>query len=233
MENCCSKCTNKLCTKNIPIFNILNPDELTEVLGRITRKEYKKSDVIFSEGIKAKTLYFVNEGKIKLYKHTKDGKEQILHILSNGDFFGELNLLKESEYRFNAKAITDCKVCILTNEELKKIMLKNPEISIKVLEIMVERLSKVEELAKHLASNDIDSRIAYLLISLCNEYGEERPCGINIDLPMSREEMANYIGVTRETMSRKLKKFEEEGLIKLVGNKKIIITNKKELNIYI
>lgn len=85
------------------IFENLNNQELVEIVKTIDHKEYTKGDIVFTEGNVANTLYFINEGKIKLYKYTKDGKEQILHILSEGDFFGELELIKPSKYGFNSK----------------------------------------------------------------------------------------------------------------------------------
>ena len=231
--NCCNNCRGELCASKVPIFENLNNEELLEVVNSINHKEYNKGDVIFTEGNVANTLYFINEGKIKLYKYTKDGKEQILHVLSEGDFFGELELIKPSKYGFNAKAIVDSKICTLTKDEMKDIMMGNPEIGIKVLEAVGERLSKVESLVQNLATNDVDSRMAYLLTDLMEKYGETIGNNISIELPLSREDMANYIGVTRETISRKLKKFEDEKLIKIVGTKNIIILDQEGLKDYI
>jgi len=231
--NCCNNCRGELCASKVPIFENLNDEELLEIVNKINHKEYSKGDVIFAEGNVANTLYFINEGKIKLYKYTKDGKEQILHILSEGDFFGELELIKPSKYGFNSKAIVDAKICTLTKDEMKDIMMGNPEISIKVLETIGERLSKVENLVQNLATNDVDSRMAYLVIDLMEKYGEKEGDNISINLPLSREDMASFIGVTRETISRKLKKFEDENLIKIVGTKNIIILDEKGLKNYI
>ena len=233
MNNCCGNCKRGLCTKKISIFSSLDSSELTEIIEKMNHKRVNKNDVVFLEGEKAKTLYFLNVGKIKIYKYTKDGKEQILHILSEGDFFGELNLLKESQYRFNAKAMEESKICTLSKENFKEILLDKPEIAIKILEIMGERLSALENLAQNLATNDIDARIAFLLKNLSDKYGEISNNDIIINLPLTREDMANYVGVTRETISRKLKKFEEEGIIKIVGTKKIIIIDNEKLEEYI
>ncbi|AVK47086.1 Crp/Fnr family transcriptional regulator [Clostridium beijerinckii] len=231
--NCCNNCRGGLCASKVPIFENLNRDELVEIVNKINHKEFSKGDVIFTEGNIANTLYFINEGKIKLYKYTKDGKEQILHILSEGDFFGELELIKPSKYGFNSKAIEDAKICTLTKEEMKDIMMKNPEIGIKVLETVGERLSKVENLVQNLATNDVDSRMAYLIIELMEKYGENVEGNISVKLPISREDMASYIGVTRETISRKLKKLEDENLIKIIGTKTIIIIDEEGLKNYI
>lgn len=232
-KNCCNNCRGELCASKVPIFENLNNEELAEIVKTIDHKEYTKGNIVFTEGNVANTLYFINEGKIKLYKYTKDGKEQILHILSEGDFFGELELIKPSKYGFNSKAIVDSKICTLTKDEMRKIMMRNPEIGIKVLETVGERLSKVESLVQNLATNDVDSRMAYLLIDLKEKYGALINDNISIKLPLSREEMANYIGVTRETISRKLKKFEDEELIKIAGTKSIVILDEEGLKDYI
>jgi CRP/FNR family transcriptional regulator len=231
--NCCNNCRGELCASKVPIFENLNREELLEIVKTINHKEYAKNDMIFSEGDTANTLFFINEGKIKIYKNTKDGKEQILYVLSEGDFFGELHLIKPSKYGFNAKAIVDAKICTLTKDEMKEIMMKNPDISIKLLESIGERLSKVENLAQNLATNDVDSRMAYLLMDLMEKYGDASEEKVSIKLPLSREDMANYIGVTRETISRKLKKFEDEELIKIVGTKNIIILDEEGIKDYI
>ncbi|MGG7177234.1 Crp/Fnr family transcriptional regulator [Clostridium paraputrificum] len=233
MKCCCSNCSKDICLKKVSLFNSLSDEELLDIRQNVVSKEYSKGDLIFREGSNGKTLYFINEGKIKLYKYTKYGKEQILHILSDGDFFGELNLLKDSSYKFNAMALSDCKICSLSKDELKSIIMKNPEIGIKILEILAERLSDTESLVQNIASNDGDSRIAYLLIELAEKYGEPVGEYINIDLPILRDDMANYTGVTRETISRKLRKFHDDKLIKVVGTKKIVILDKKGLKEYI
>lgn len=228
----CGKCS-RLCASRVPIFENLDCDELEEIALQIEHKSFDKGSMIFTEGSDANTLFFINVGKIKLYKYNKDGKEQILHILTNGDFFGELDLIKSSNYQFNAKAMDDAKICTLKKSEVKNIILKKPEIALKLLESVGERLSAIENLAQNLSTNDVDARIAYLLLNLMDKYSEELEGKKLINLPLSREDMANYIGVTRETISRKLKKFEDEELIKLIGTKKILILDEDGLNDYI
>jgi CRP-like cAMP-binding protein len=126
-------------------------------------------------------------------------------LFSEGDFFGELELLKPYKYGFNSKTIVASKICTLTKDEIKNIIMKDPEIGVKILEAIAERLSKVESLVQNLATNDADSRMAYLIIDLMEKYGENIDGKLSIKIPLPREEMANYIGVMRETISRKLK----------------------------
>lgn len=232
-NSCCNRCSKKLCASKVPIFENLDCDELLEIVENIVHKQFNKGDTIFTEGSSADTLFFVNEGKIKLYKYNKDGKEQILHILSEGDFFGELDLLKTSKYKFNSKAIDNVKICTLTKKEVTNIIMKNPKIGIKLLESVGQRLSAIESLAQNLSTNDVDARIAYLLINLLDKYAVKGTEHTTINLPITREDMANYIGVTRETISRKLKKFEDEGIIKLISTKKILVLDEDGLSDYI
>ncbi|HAX72756.1 MAG TPA: Crp/Fnr family transcriptional regulator [Firmicutes bacterium] len=219
----CTRCQDKFCTYKVPIFKNFNCSEVDELLKVIEHKQYKKGEILFNEGDLANTLYIINEGSLKLFRYTKDGKEQILHILKAGDFFGELQLLKETNFECYAKALEDCNVCTLTKEHFHQLMLQKSEMSFKVLEVVSDRLVHLEKLAILLSDNDTEAKLAYLLLELAEQYGNKTGSTIQINLPFSREEMANYTGLTRETISRKLKIFSDQGIINIIGHKKIEI----------
>jgi CRP/FNR family transcriptional regulator len=219
----CEACTGRYCAKKAPIFSVLDSDQLVEVTSSIIRRKYKKGQIIFFEGDVSDKFYIINGGKIKIFKYTKEGKEQILYILSEGDFIGYLSLLKKGRFDYNAEALEDVNVCMLTKDDFDKIVKRTPEISLRILESLHDRLVSLENLVQTLSTKDIETRIATILKNFAREFGKEEAKGIVIEMPLSREEMANYIGVTRETMSRKLTSMEDDGIIELVGNKKIII----------
>lgn len=235
MHECnCENCRNKLCAKKVPIFAFLSNDEITKIIGRTGHKEFKKGEAICLEGEKSDTLFIINEGQVKLSKVTKEGKEQIVHILTSGDFFGELSLFSENErYNFSSYAISNGKVCTLSKKDMDDIIMNNPEISLKILREVTKRLVETENLAQNLATNDAEVRIANMLIEFSYKYGVQNKEGITIKLPVNREEMANYAGVTRETMSRKLGKFEDAGIISAEGTKVIVIRNLDVLKEYV
>ncbi len=118
-------------------------------------------------------------------------------------------------------------------KKMDEILLKNPDISLKILKEVTRRLAETETLAQNLATNDADIRIANMILDFGEKYGVNKEQYIEIKLPINREEMANYVGVTRETISRKLSKFEDLDIIKLVGNKVIIIKNEDALKEFI
>ncbi len=224
-QEACRKCKGRYCAGQASIFSVLEEPQLKEVTDKITRKFYKKGEMIFFEGDTSDKLHVITEGKVKVFKYTKEGKEQILYIVGSGDFLGDLSLLKKDEFKFNAEALEDVDMCQLTKDDFDKIVNENPEISLKILEVLYERISKLENLVQSLSTKDIESRISGLLLSFIKDFGVAENKTIRLELPLSREDMANYIGVTRETISRKLNAMQEEGIIDLVGNKTIVLKN--------
>ena len=230
MKAMCAMCSNNLCAKKVPMFKSLSDNQIIKIIGMTGHKNYKKGETICNEGDKTISLIIINEGKVKLSKFDREGKEQILRILSNGSFFGEYYLLSENEvYNFSAYAITDVKICTLSKIDFDKILKTNPEISLSLLGEISKRLVKTENLVQNLSTNNMDSKVAYVLIELADRDGKKIDDKIKIEMPINREEMAKYAGVTRETMSRRLNNLISEGLISTQGNKVIIINEYEKL----
>ncbi len=230
----CDSCMSKLCAKKVPIFSFLSDDELRKIISMTGHLQFKKGEALCYEGESSDTLFIINEGKVKLSKMTKDGKEQIVHILSSGDFFGELNLFNDEErYNFSGYAISNVKICTLSKKHMDDILMRNPRISLKILKEVAKKLTRAENLAQNLATNDAEIRIAHMILEFSEKYGKATKDGIKIELPINREEMANYCGITRETISRKLSGFEELDIIDFIGNKILIIKDEKSLREYV
>ena len=235
MQQCnCTSCNNTLCAKKVPIFSSLSDEEIKKIVDMTGHKSFKKGELLCSDGEKSDTLFIINEGGVKISKFTKDGKEQIIHILASGDFFGELSLFSKNEtYNFDVYALSALKICTLTKQNMDEILINNPEISLKLLQIITKRLSQTENLAQNLATNDAEIRIAYMLLEFAEKYGVPTDQGLQVNLPINREEMASYVGVTRETISRKLSVFENLGIISHKGNKLLVIKQLKMLKSYV
>ena len=222
-EKNCLKCTGKYCVSTVYIFSTLKEEDFRKISEVIVTRKYKKGQILFFEGDVEDKLYIVNKGKIKVYRYNKEGREQILYILSDGEFIGDMSLLKKGKFQFNAEALEDTYICTIAKDDFDRIITENPEITLKVLEVLHDRLMDLENLIQNLSTKDVEVRIASMLKSFAKDYGVKDEQGIIIDLPLNREEMANYIGVTRETISRKLTALQDEDIIELVGNKKLII----------
>lgn len=229
----CKSCGNHYCIKNIPLFSSMNDEEIEQLSSSIDTKVYAKGEKIFDYGEKASGLYIVCTGKMKIYKNTLDGKEQILYIFKQGDFIGAFNLLKEDVFEFTAEAIEETTVSTLSKQAFNQVVLDNPEITLKVLEKAYERIMKVESLVERLSTKSLDAKVAGLLINLIPSFGVKTKEGIRLELSINREEMGSYAGIARETITRKLRLYEEMGIIKLIGAKVIEIKDLYTLKTYL
>lgn len=235
IENCiicnrnCVECKGNSCLHNVPLLSSLNEEESLKVSKGVITKEFKKGDRIFRTGDKADRLYIVCSGKMKIYKYLTDGREQILYIYGSGDFVGGFNLLKEDEYKYNAEALEDTVVSTLSKKKFEEIILKNPTITLKVLEKAYERVRQAEDLVERLSSTNTDSKVASLLLRLEDDFGTRKDNEIILNLTINREEMGSYAGISRETMTRRLRHFKELGIIDFRGNKIIIIKDEEKL----
>lgn len=221
------------CPKKVPIFKELSHEEMLKVAKMTKHIRFKKGQVLLHEGEKSDKLFIVNSGQVKVSKFTLQGKEQILYILASGEFFGELHLFNADEANnFSVYAIQDTEICLLTKDDMDRIMEDNPAISIKLLKAVTKRLAHTENLAQNLATNDAEARIAQMILEFCRKFGMKKKEGVLIELPITREEIASYVGVARETVSRKFSKLEELGLIALSGNKRLFVKDETALREY-
>lgn len=218
-----------MCIRNVPLFADLNQDEIDIISEGVVFTDYTKGDYIFRNGDKADKLYIVVSGKMKISNYLADGREQILYIYATGDFVGAFNLLKEDEFKYNAEALEDTTISTLSKNKFDKIILKNPEITLKILEKAYERIRDVEGLVVRLSAANADAKVAGLLLELIKDFGVTKKDDIVLDLSINREEMGNYAGISRETMTRKLNHFKDLGYIDFIGNKKIIIKDETKL----
>lgn len=227
----CSYHSHQPCARKVPVFATLNDEELQKVVSLIIQKKYPKGSLICREGEPLENLLLINRGKVKIYRNSADGKEQILYILAEGDFFGERNLLlKRKLGEYNAETMEDTLICMITRQDCHRLLMRHPAISLKIMEELCERIDKLENLLSSISPRETGNRISLMLLEFRQKYGKAQPDGtIIIDLPLNREEMANYIGLTRETVSRKLNALKEAGIIDLIGNKKLRIIDEKAL----
>ncbi|MEN1762088.1 Crp/Fnr family transcriptional regulator [Anoxynatronum sibiricum] len=219
----CETCQGPTCLNKTPLLSNLTREEADKISAGVSSKVFHKGETLFHAGDTADRLYIVCSGKVKLLKHTAEGKEQILYILKAGDFFGAFNLLKEDRFDCTAEALTDSLVSMLKKSEFDRIILSNPEITLKVFEKAYERIIKLETLIERLSTASLDARVAGLLLSLIPDFGTHTPEGTLLKLSISREDMGSYSGIARETMSRKLHLFDELGYIQLKSTRQILI----------
>ncbi|MDP5275318.1 Crp/Fnr family transcriptional regulator [Chengkuizengella axinellae] len=214
----------ELCVSKVPIFNHLNQEEMKEIASLIQSKTFKKGEVIFSANSSINELFIIHTGRVKIYRLSESGREQILRVLEAKEFMGELTLFNESLTQNYAEATEKTEICVIQKLDLQKLIEKKPSIALRILEEFSRRLTNADQLIQQLGSADVETRLASVIIDLSN-----KQISRTVTLPMSKRDLASLIGTTQETISRKLSTFQEHGWIKQTGQRVITILNMEQL----
>ena len=217
---------HNLCVSKVPIFSELSLEKLQEINALVKSKAYKNGEIIYFEGDPGEYLYILESGLVKLSKIKKNGDEYILRLLKEGQFFGELVLFKEEHHNSSAEAIGDCQVCILHKKDLENLIKASPDLSYKLLAAVTSRLNKTEVQLESIVLEDAKDKTIRLLNKLAKENSQKRQDGLLIDLPLSRDGLASLIGISQETLSRKLSELQSDGILVIKGQKQILLKNK-------
>lgn len=186
---------------------------------------FKKGESIFREGSYASGVYCINAGKIKLAMMGSEGKEQIVRMAKPGDIIGYKALLSGDRYSATATAIEDCNICFIPREIFLVILQKDASLSFEMMKLLSNELKHAEEKITHLAQKPVRERVAETILFLKETYGIDKDNQINILL--TREEIANLVGTATETAIRLLSEFNKEHIIELSGKKIKILDSDK------
>ncbi|MDD2190094.1 MAG: Crp/Fnr family transcriptional regulator [Eubacteriales bacterium] len=208
---------HKSCVSLVPIFNHLKDEQMIEITEAIQSASYRKGEIIYRAGDQSDSLYIVRSGRIRVYRLSESGKEQLVRFLSPGDFTGELALFGESVHEAYAEAVENTDICLIRRKDLQELLMRYPSISLKILAEFSSRLEKSEKQTTRVSTEKVEIRLA-LFIAECID--EEKP-PMEFVLPMSKRDLASFLGTTPETISRKLTDFEDAGYIKQKPHRKI------------
>lgn len=209
---------HSLCVSRVPIFNHLSYEELTVVADKATMRIYERGQFIHRSGELADQLFIVHKGKVKVYRLSKTGKEQLVRILNPGDFSGELALFSAMKHDSYAEITETSHICTISRADLRELLLKYPTISLHVLTEISKRLNISENQTTAIATESINARIGQYLADL-SEQADSR----TFTLPKSRKDIASFLGTTPETISRRFSEFEAAGWIEQTGQRQITI----------
>lgn len=226
----CDRCigTAHVCARNVPIFASLNEAGLAVVNSLIRSLSYEKGELLFSPGDVGTHLYIVRSGRVKLYDISPEGRQQIIRILSQGDFFGELTLFQHTKQFCYAETMEPSGVCQLRQSDFKELLQQEPKVALALLEAMSARLSQAESFISDLTLKTVEERlISWLLMKA--QTGARLGNEVEITLELGREELAQFLGTTIETVSRRLNSLQADGILTLYGHRTLVIHNVEEL----
>lgn len=204
--------------KNIPLFSELDADDLMRIASLMVTKRYRKNNLIIFEEDLGRNMFIIKSGRVKISGISNEGGEAIFSILGEGEFFGELSIIDGLPRSATVTSMDDVELWVLNRGDFLEMLQKYPQIAITLLKELARRIRRSDLQIKSLSLKDARGRVGATLIRLAEDIGVIRGGKVVIaELPLQRD-LANIAGTSRETISRVIKKFEDEGVLVKVEN---------------
>ena len=210
--------------QGVPLFSGLEPGELASVTRRMPKKLLRRGEYAYLEGAPPDHLGIVMKGRVKLVKHSDEGKDLTLEVLSPGEAFGITSVCEGKPHLASAQAVDDeTEVVLLTRDDLCQVARRVPEVALRLVSALGRRLERAYENMQALASQSVERRIANNLLNLAAKFGVARDGTILIDLPLTRQDLADLSGTTVETTIRIISKLRERGILRTERERVVIL----------
>ncbi len=211
----------------VPLFASLTLDQIAAVADRFHAETFRMDQIIFLEGDPADRLWIVHSGQIKIVKHTSDGQENLLEVITPGEMFGGAGLLLAT-HPATAVAMTETLTLSIEREPYRQLIRQYPDIALRIIDLLGERLQAAMKM-RALSTERVDVRLANILLKLCNKAGDQAAEGVRIRLPLSRQDLADMAGTTIETAIRIMSRFRKEGWVHTEPGGYIVVTDLSRL----
>ena len=200
--------------RNVPIFTALSDSDLNMIASKMVSRDYEKGQMILLEESTGETFFIITSGTVKVTRLSDDGREVILALLGESDFFGEMSLLDGEGRSANIVANEDAEVMTLSRRDFLEYLETYPKIAIALLEELAVRIRKSDQQIESLSLSDSEQRIGITLIRLAEESGTIKRGDVTVQNLPYQQDIANMAGTSRETVSRTLKLLEDKKLVK-------------------
>ncbi|MBT2733346.1 Crp/Fnr family transcriptional regulator [Bacillus sp. ISL-7] len=198
------------------LFRELNDFEITKISDIAIAREWKKHSHVFLQGDPLENVYFIYDGKIKIYKSDINGKEQIVAIAKKGEMFPHVGFFRKGDYPAYAEVLESSTLIAVPISKFETVLIENPELCIKVFKVLGEKIVDLQNRLEEKILNNTYEQIIKLLIRLAQKHGKEQEDGtILLKSEFTNKDLANMIGTTRETISRTLTKMKKDELIEV------------------
>ncbi len=207
--------------KHIPLFSSLTDQELQRISSKMKIKLFGKNETILHEEDTNEYMYTILSGSVKVIQTTEDGRETIIAMHKTGDFFGEMSLIDGKTMPATVLALEDTQTAIISKKAFNDLMSEQPKVVENLLIILCARLRDSWNTIQMLNFNNAAQRIKMLFAILLGEYGERSAEGITLNLKLTHQNIANMAGITRETVTRVLDRWQKDKEITILENKHI------------
>lgn len=216
MDPSCS-CEN--CELRELFIDNLEGDHLDIICSGKVEKEYDQGEVIIKEGTRIRDFTYLKNGLVKLYRSDQSGKEQIISIAKPMDYVSLLSVFSNDRYNYSVSALEDSVTCNLKMEEVKSLIEVNGNLALSLLRNMSRVADRIILDSLEIRKKHLRGRVAYLLLY----FSQKIYSSPEFDLPLTRKEMAEYVGMTTENVIRSLSEFRRDGILKIYGKTILIV----------
>jgi CRP/FNR family transcriptional regulator len=214
--------------KNVALFAELSEKQLRYLAERAVNRAFAPDELIFSAGDACPGLYIIETGRVRLFKTSPSGREQVLGYETAGNSVAELPVFDGGNYPASASAVGETSLLLIRREDFHALCLEHPEVALNVLRVVGRRLRHLVGIVEELSFTTVRHRLAALLLRLAEQQGKRTPRGVEFTITASNQELAAHLGTVRELVSRNLSRLQAEGLIQLDG-KNVVIPDWKAL----
>ncbi len=204
------------------LFKGLDRPVLEEIHRQAIFREVQTGEFYFLQGDPAAEAFVLLEGKVRLGSINEDGQQVVIRLIGQGTLFGLIALTEEGIYPVSAEAMETCRAMVWQRENLLKVMAGSPKLALNAIRMMADQVREVQDRFRELSTERVERRLARSLIRLASQTGRKTPEGVLIDLPLSRQDLAEMSGTSLYTASRILSQWEGQGLV-IAGREKVII----------
>lgn len=205
-----------------PLFASLSDEEMRALCRRVTSKKCDRGEILFTEGDACRGLFVVGRGKIRIFKVSASGREQILSMEGPGSSFAELPVFDGGNYPASASASEDSEVLFISRKDFQDFCREHPEVALKVIAVVGSRLRRLVGIIEDLSFTTVRQRFIGLIVRLAHASSTRTSDGVQVELNKTQQDLAAELGTVRELVSRNLGRLQAEGYLELNGRNIIV-----------
>ena len=214
--------TNESVLRKTQLFAKLTEGEMRTLCARVSDRHFDRGETLFSEGDECHGLFVVATGRIRIFKLSPSGREQVLAVEGPGSSFAELPVFDGGVYPASASALEDAEVLFISRKDFQNYCREHPEVALKVLAVVGSRLRRLVGIIEDLSFTTVRQRLISLLLRLAQGGGTTTKQGVRVELTTTHQDLAAELGTVRELVSRNLSRLQAEGLLEVDGRTIII-----------
>ena len=208
--------------RKTPLFASLTEQEMHALATRVSKQHFQRGELLFGEGDSCAGLFLVATGKIRIFKLSPAGREQVLAVEGPGSSFAELPVFDGGNYPASASALEDAEVLFISRKDFQNFCREHPEVALKVIAVVGARLRRLVGIIEDLSFTTVRQRLIALILQLTQTSGTPSKEGVRVELTKTHQDLAAELGTVRELVSRNLSRLQAEGFLDVDGRKIIV-----------